>query len=681
MLNNSLLHPESIAIIGASRNPGKPGGRLVINMVDSGYSGKIYPVNPKESEICGLQVYTSINELPDTDLAILAISPDLCVEAVDYMSKSKATSSFIIISAGFSELGSEGKVLEDRLKALAVDRQLSIVGPNCIGVLNNHYKAIFVSPLPPVVEGGVDFVSASGALAVFLFEMTAKYGMKFGSVFTVGNSTSIGVEEILEYWDETFELGISGLVKMVYAEQIRKPASFFKHVQSLRLKGCNVLVLKPGETTAGARAALSHTGAFAGDAQAYSILIQKAGAIRCFSREEMVYTANILSQKPLQGRRLAIITHAGGPGVMLADQLQKSGIEVPQFSLADKQAILEKLFKGASATNPIDMMATANKDQLKFAVEYCEQLATVDGIVVIYGKTGMEDLFETYRCLHDTVQSCKKPVYAILPSIHSGVDEIQSFIDSGHQVYTDEVIFGRCLSALLNVPKCSSAEYLVHAPLNASIVQRVLPDEEVFERLASIGLPVEAPKIYSSVDDFKIEDDIEFPVVAKTLGVLHKTEVGGVRVNLKNPEELISAVNALISIEGSKGVMVQKMVAGVELYLGGKRHDGVGFSVHLGLGGIFVELVKDVASTLAPVSEQEALEMIESLKGQALFTGFRNQQPIDKKVFARIVQTFSKLFEKFPDIKEVDINPLKAKGTEMRIVDARMIVDIKNNEL
>lgn len=674
MLNRSLLHPQSIAIIGASKNPCKPGGRLVINMIDSGYPGKVYPVNPKETEICGLHVYQSIQELPHTDLAILAISPQQCVESVEFLSGNKATKSFIIISAGFSELGSEGKVLEEKLKQLAIEKQLSIVGPNCIGVLNSHYKAIFVSPLPPVVQGGVDFVSASGALAVFLFEMTAKYGMKFGSIFTVGNSTSIGVEEILEYWDETYETGISGKVKMVYAEQIRKPASFYKHVQSLRVKGCSVLVLKPGETTAGARAALSHTGAFAGDAQAYNFLIRKAGAIRCYSREEMVYTANILSQKPLSGKKLAIITHAGGPGVMLADQLQKAGIEVPEFSVSDREAILEMLFKGASATNPIDMMATANKDQLKYAVEYCEQMKDIDGTVVIYGKTGMEDLFETYKVLHDTEQACKKPVYAVLPSINSGSDETQSYIDLGHQVYIDEVIFGRCLSAVVKNPRGSDQD-LITAKLKASKKHRILPDQEVFERLASVGLPVEPPKIYSSLEELKKEDGIEFPVVAKTLGILHKTEVGGVRLNLKNKEQLYSAASDLLSIEGASGVMVQKMVKGEELYLGGKRHDGIGFSVHLGLGGIFVELVKDVASTLAPVSATEALELIDSLKGKAIFDGFRNQHAVDKMEFANMVHVFSKLFEKYPDIREIDINPLKAQGAKMFIVDARMIVD------
>lgn len=679
MLNSSLTDPKSIAIIGASRSPEKPGGRMIINLADSGFKGDIYPVNPKEDEINGLKTYHSIQDLPHTELAILAIPAHLCVEAVEVLTLTKSTKAFIIISAGFAEMGNEGKQLEQRLKVLAEQFQLSIIGPNCIGVLNPSYKAIFVSPLPPVVEEGVDFVSASGALAVFLFEMAAKYGLRFGSVYTVGNSVTIGVEEVLRYWDMNFSPKHSSRVKMVYAEQIKKPEMFLRHIQSLRSKGCHVVVLKPGETEAGAKAALSHTGSLAGDSEAYGYLIRKAGAIRCYCREELVYLANILSQKQLQGKNLAIITHAGGPGVMLTDQLYKAGLHVPEIDKVTQVKLLDKLNPGSSAINPIDMLATAKREQLSYVVNTCNSLEYVDGMVVIYGKTGMEDLFETYQVLHEATAGYEKPVYHVLPSINSAVEEIQAFVDYGHPVYTDEVVFGRCLSDVVNAPVAYSEVLFIPQDSTSANNPFVLSDSEVLSRLKSAGI-LTAPTFFISKESEIGENrQINYPVAAKVQGILHKTEVGGVILAINSEDELKDAFNRLMSIKNARGIQVQQMVKGIELYLGAKRHKGIGFSVHAGLGGIFVELVKDIVSTLAPVSYPEALAMLSGLKAQKLFSGYRNMEPVNKEAFARLIASFSMLFKNYPDIVEMDINPLIASGDKIYAVDARIITDKKIN--
>jgi acetyltransferase len=679
MINSSLTNPNSIAIIGASKSPEKPGGRLVINLIDSGFNGEIYPVNPKEDTIKGLKVYHSVQELPQTDLAILAIPANLCVETIESLTLIKTTKAFIIISAGFGEIGEEGKYLEKRLKTLVEQYQISIIGPNCIGVLNENYKAVFVSPLPPVVKGGVDFVSASGALAVFLFEMAAKYGLRFGSVYTVGNSVTIGVEEILRYWDVNYVSKHSSKVKIVYAEQIRKPEMFFKHVQSLRSKGCNVVVLKPGETEAGARAALSHTGAVAGDAAAYGYMLKKAGAIRCFCREDLVYLANILSHKKLKGRSLAVITHAGGPGVMLTDQLHKTGFDVPELDTETQALLLGKLYPGSSAVNPIDMLATANRDQLNFVIRTCIDLEYIDGLIVIYGKTGMEDLFETYRILHEASFDADKPVYHVLPSINSAQEEIQSFIDFGHPVFTDEVVFGRCLSDVINMPQVYGQHILSAPKSNGTVGQSILSDEEVLIRLKSCGLQVVPHSFIYDISDIDIVA-IPFPLAAKVLGILHKTEVGGVLLNIGSKGELKDAFQQLMAISGAKGVLVQQMVNGTELFMGAKRHDDLGFSIHAGVGGIFIELVKDIASTLAPVSFDEAMQLLSELKAKKIFYGYRNLAPVNKEAFAQQIVLFSTLFKKYQDIIEIDINPLIASGDNIFSVDARIITDkMKDN--
>ncbi|MBN1117321.1 MAG: acetate--CoA ligase family protein [Bacteroidales bacterium] len=678
MINSTLINPGSIAIVGASKNLEKPGGRLVVNLVDQGFKGEVYPVNPKENEIYGLKVYQNIESLPQTDMAVLAVPALVCVEVAEQMVLTKSTKAFIIISAGFSEMGEEGRALENRIKSLAEQYHVSVIGPNCIGVLNNNYKAVFTSPLPKNNPGGVDFVSASGAFAVFLFEMAAKYGLQFGDIFTVGNSVNIGVEEVLKYWNDTFRPGKSGIVKMVYAEQIRKPAMFFEQIQKLSKKHCHVIVLKTGDSEAGARAAYSHTGSMAGDAEAYNYLIEKAGAIRCFSREEMVYIANILSQRELKGKNLAIITHAGGPGVMLTDQLQKSGFKVPELDDLTKKKLLTKLNPGSSAVNPVDMLATANKEQLSFAISTCENLKYIDGLVVIYGKTGMEDLFKTYEVLHESVLKCTKPVYTVLPSISSGAEETQYFTDKGHAVYTDEVIFGRCLDFVNRIPELNNFQlYIDEGTFENCAKLQVLSEDKVQERLKWSGIPYVHSFILNSEKDIDKLRETNYPLVAKVMGILHKTESRGVILNIQNKHELTESFKTLIGIKGATGVLVQEMLNGVELYLGGKKHSGIGYSVHAGIGGVFVELMKDFVSSLAPVNVEEAKYLLSKLKAKKVFEGFRNMEAVDLDTFAQLFASFSTIFEKYPDITEIDLNPLIAKGDKIIAVDARIIVEAK----
>lgn len=675
MINSELLSPRSIAIIGASNTMGKPGGSLVKNLKTGGFKGAIYPVNPKESLIQDLKVYNELKDLPNTDMVILAVPASVCVDAVEYLASYKGTKAFIIISAGFSEVGEEGKVYESRLTELVDTHKLAIIGPNCIGVINPIYKAVFISPVPEIVKSGVDFVSASGAFAVFLFELSALHGLKFSTVYTVGNSLDIGVEDVLKHWDESFIPGESSRIKLVYVEQIKKPHLFFKHIQSLRKKSCHVLVLKPGDSEAGARAALSHTGSLAGDSKAFGWLIKKAGAIRCHSREEMVHVAAILGQNSLGGNKIAVVTHAGGPAVMLTDQLQKSGLEVPQLLDTDKKSVLNNLYSGASALNPIDLLATANHEQLKFVVEYCNNLDYIDGVVVIYGKTGMEDLNVTYKVLSDTVSRCQKPVYCITPSINSAAAETSKFISLGNVVYFDEVVFASALNEVIKEPQIFGDQMYTPSfkyTLNSDEVYPLV-EEEVFKRLTDSGIPTVDTNIISSPENLDALKALEYPVVAKVLGILHKTEVQGVILNIQSYAELKEVYQRLMAIKNAKGILIQKMLSGTEIYLGGKMHPGIGYSIHVGVGGVFIELVKDISSALAPVNVSEARYLIEQLKAQKLFSGYRNMPAINRDSLAQIIVSFSELFNRYPDIAEIDLNPLIAVGNQIVAVDARII--------
>lgn len=673
MINSALINPGSIAVIGASNHMDKPGGRLVFNLKEYGFKGKIYPVNPHDEEICGLKAYKSVRDLPPTDMAVLAVSAVACVENAEFLVNEKSTKAIVVVAAGFAETGPEGKALEERLKKLAAEKNISILGPNCIGVLNQNYKAVFVTPPPEIFPGGVDFVSASGALAVFIFDLAATLGLRFGSIFSVGNSTDNGVEEILEFWDENFMSGISGKVKLVYVEQIRKPLKFYTHVRSLRKKGCTLIVLKPGDSDAGARAALSHTGAFAGDSKAYALLIEKAGAIRCYSREEMVYLACVLSQKPLKGRNIAIVTQAGGPAVMLSDQLESDGLKVPEIDTETQKYFKSILVPGSSTHNPVDMLATAHREQLAKVLEHCDKLEYIDGMVVIYGKTGMEDLFETFAVLNDVTKQCSKPVFSVLPSVRIGRNEIDSFIAEGGVAYADEVILGRALGKVVNMSAIESGElYFPESKIHTS--KKILGEQEILERLKHTGIPLAKSVIIKTKSDIDLTNTLSFPLVAKVTGILHKTEVGGVILNISDRKGLEKAIDKLLSIQGSTGVFVQEMIKGTEIYIGGKKHEGIGYSVHAGLGGVFVELMGDVSSCLAPVSVEEAKIMLNRLKSQKIFKGFRNMPPVDFDAFANAISAFSQLFELYPDIDEIDLNPLIANGKNLTIVDARIIV-------
>jgi acyl-CoA synthetase (NDP forming) len=678
MINTFFTDPKSIAVIGASNNLEKPGSQMLLNLIRGGFSGKLYPVHPNEKAVHGLSCFNTLDELPQTDMAILAIPAGSCVSTVEKLAELKGTKAFIIASAGFGESGSEGKYYEQQLKELTEKYKLAILGPNCVGALNANYKAFFVSYFPELQPGGVDFVSASGAFAVFVFELAAKMGLRFGEIYSVGNSVDIGIEQVLQYWDEKYIQGKSGRVKLVYAEQIKYPKLLYKHIFNLRKKGCDVLVIKPGESDSGARAALSHTGAMAGDNEAINFLIQKAGAFRCQSREELVYLANIISQHRLKGDRIAVITHAGGPAVMLCDQLQKNKLLIPELDPVTQKKLSALLHPGSSLSNPVDILATGSRLQLAAVLDIVDQLDYIDGIIVIYGKTGLDNLYETFELLHEKIITYSKPVYAVLPSISTAEAEIGHFIKLGHGCYTDEVELAGSLGQSIKEPKVFQAELLIPKITSGTgTIKKILPQDETERILKEAGIPFAETYSVKNIEELeRLMPGLRFPLVAKASGLLHKTESGGVITGINNPDELLLSFGKLTRIKEAKGVIIQEMLHGIELFLGGKQHPGIGYSVHTGLGGIFVELMEDRISSLAPVTIEEAEFLIGRLKKQQLFDGFRNMPSVNRNTFATIISNFSNIFINHPEIAEIDLNPLIAAENRIVVVDARIIMDI-----
>ena len=348
MIAKELLDPRSIVIVGASNDRSKPGGKVLYNILYNKFEGKIYGVNPKEKEVQGVPCFPDCDSLPEVELAIIAIAANHVEAALKVLAYEKKCKAFILFSAGFSETGSEGKSLEKRCVKIVNDAGGTLVGPNCIGVISGRYKGVFAGPIPEYDPMGCDCVSASGATMVYILEMAIPRGLKFRDIFSVGNSAQTGVEDILQYWDESFDERKSSKIKLLYMEQINDPQRFLKHARSLVNKGCRIAAIKSGNTEPGSRAVSSHTGALAGSDSAVSALFRKAGIIRCYSRVELVYVAAIFTIPPLKGDRIAVITHAGGPGVMLTDILVKNGMKVPQLQGPKADKLLSKLFSGVN---------------------------------------------------------------------------------------------------------------------------------------------------------------------------------------------------------------------------------------------------------------------------------------------------------------------------------------------
>jgi len=689
MINNKLIDPQSIVIIGGSEDISKPGGKVLKNIVDGHYKGDLYVVNPKSDTVQGVKSFRDVNTLPGIDLAILAIPAKLCLPAVEILARQKKTKAFIILSAGFAEESIEGANLEKQITEVIDSVDGCLLGPNCIGFLNNNYHGVFTTPVPVLRPGGVDFISGSGATAVFIMESAIPNGLTFSSVYSVGNSAQTGVEDVLEYLDITYQHGISAAVKLLYIESISDPARLLKHASSLTRKGCRIAAIKAGSSEAGSRAASSHTGALASPDVVVDALFRKAGIVRCHSRTELTAVASVFMNTIPSGRRIAIITHAGGPAVMLTDTLSKGGLEIPSLSGQKAEALKEKLYPGSSVSNPVDFLATGTGEQLKYIIDACENdFDNIDAMAVIFGSPGLFPVTDVYKILDERIRSCSKPIYAILPSLINVRKEIDEFLAMGNLNFPDEVIFG---NALVKVMNRAMPEILDDGPGDFDIekVRSVieasadgyLPPSAVGQLLDFAGIP-RLPEIeaHSLEDAQAAAYQIGFPLAMKVTGLVHKTDAGGVALNIDDFGTVDDEYARLMSIEGAQGVLLQRMADGMELFCGAKKEGAFGHIILIGTGGIFIEVLKDTASDLAPVSGESAREMIRSLKSYPVIKGTRGKEGISEDAFADIICRLSKLTEAAPEITEMDINPLIGRRESLFAVDARIKVSREMKE-
>ena len=660
MINKQLLQPESIVVIGGSNNKHKPGGAVVRNLLDGGYVGVLHIVNPKEDEVQGIKAFHDVKELPSTDLAILVVAAKFCPDYVDYLASEKNVRAFIIISAGFSEETHEGALLEQRILDTCEKYGCALIGPNCIGLLTHFHHSVFTKPIPHLNPKGVDFISGSGATAVFILESAVTKGLPFNSVWSVGNGKQIGIETVLEYMDEHFDPERDSLIKLLYIENISDPDKLLYHATSLIRKGCRIAAIKAGSSENGSRAASSHTGAIASSDSAVEALFRKAGIVRCFGREELTTVGCIFTLPRFTGKNFAIVTHAGGPGVMLTDALSKGGMQVPPLTGPVAEELKSKLLPGSSVANPIDILATGTAEHLGIAIDCCERMDDIDAIMVIFGTPGLVKIFEVYDVLHQKIQECKKPIFPILPSVSTAGPEVQEFLKRGHVNFSDEVTLATALTQIMKTPKPARSEvelYGTDIPRLHKLISSInesgyISPVLVREILSCAGIPLVPELVSTSKEELAdFAERVGYPVVAKVVGPVHKTDVGGVTLNIRSKEVLAAEFDRMMQIQGATAVMVQKMIKGTELFIGAKYEERFGHVVLCGLGGIFVEVLRDVSSGLAPLSYEEAYSMIHSLRAYKILKGTRGKKGINERKYAEIIVRLSTLLRFATEIK------------------------------
>ncbi len=679
MITKQLISPKSIVVVGGSDDIHKPGGTTLKHLIENKFAGKLYVVNPKCDEAQGIKSYRNIEELPSVDCAIIAIAAKYCVPAVSTLCNKKSCKAVIILSAGFHEDGEEGTVYENAITDICNKAGASLIGPNCVGVMTPFYAGMFSEPIPNLNPQGASLISGSGATIVFILESAMQLGLTFSQIFSVGNCAQIGVEDVLAYLDESYVEGVSSRVIMLYIESINDPQKLFKHASSLVQKGVKIAAIKSGYSEAGSRAATSHTGAMASPDKAINALFRKIGIVRCYSRTELVTVASAMMYPVPHGKRVAIVTHAGGPAVMQTDILSTHGIEIPKFSGPKAEELLSKLYVGSSVSNPIDFLATGTKEQLGYVLDACENDFDVDAMTVIFGNPGLGSIYDVYELLLEKIKTCKKPIYPVLPSIVNAAGEIKEFQSKGGISFPDEVALGNAIVKIVNCPKIITDNSL--PPVDYSIIRKVisnnpngyLPPEQVQLLLDGAGINRTKELVATNIEEaLEAVREITYPVAMKVVGPTHKSDVGGVALNISDDNTMATEFKRMMGIQGTTGILFQKMLSGTEIYVGAKREGKFGHLVLCGLGGIYVEALHDINYSLSPVSKIEAQEMITGLRGYKLLEGIRGQEGVNITLFNETIRRVSALCHAAPEIYEMDINPLLGNSKQIVAVDTRI---------
>ena len=700
-LLDKIMKPKAIAVVGASTKEHTIGSDIMKRLQEYKFNGKIYPVNPKGGIIEGLQAYTNVNEIPDEiDLAIIVVNAKFVLDTIDQCYQ-KGIKGLCIITAGFKETGAEGAELEKQLLSKVREYGMRCVGPNCLGVVNTHpdirMDGCFAESLPE--RGNIGFVSQSGALGGGILNILKDLNLGFAQFISIGNQADVNAETALEYWENDSDVEQI----LLYMESIQNPANFRKLASRITKKK-PVLALKAGRSAAGASAASSHTGSLAGADKAANALLQQSGVIREYSLKNLFSTAKVFANCPIpKGDRVAIITNSGGPGIMATDAVCEYGMQMAKISDETKEKLRSFLPSAASVKNPIDMIASAPIEHYKQTLETVIADENVDMIMVIYLPfLGLKDIDVAKAVMEIKAQYPHKPVIGVFMTKNEFFTKLSDMdVNMPFFMYAEEAAdgFNRLNQQRLwqNRPEGKLPCYDVDRKKAAEIIKGSIAEgrdqlttRESIDVLDAYGIRVCKSGFATNIDEVvTVGNAIGYPVVMKMTSktTSHKTDVGGVRVNIQSEEQLREEYNDLIAkltekglIDGLEGVIIQEMVKGNrEMVCGIATDPQYGPMMMFGLGGVFVEVMKDVTFRIAPLTDEDAMDMIKSVKAYKLLQGARGTTPAQMEQIQETLLRLSQLVTDFKFIDELDINPLliSEKTGEGIAVDGRIKVRMK----
>lgn len=696
---NRFFNPNAVAVVGASSKPGKVGHAILRNLASSGFQGPIYPVNPHADEILGLKCHRSVVEIEGpVDLAVVVVPAPAVVPVMEECGE-KGIGGAVVISAGFKEAGPEGLAREHDLGEVARKLGIRVVGPNCLGVMStgSGLNATFAAGMPN--RGNVSLMSQSGALATAIIDWSIQQGIGYSKFVSFGNGVDVGVVDLLRAWEDDEET----TVIVAYIEGLPNGPEFIEVARRVSLKK-PVIVVKSGSTQAGARAVSSHTGSLAGSEHAYNAAFLQSGVIRAHSMEELFDLAVAFAyQGPPRGRSVGIVTNAGGPGIMATDAADRAGLRLASLEQETVQALREKLPEAANFYNPVDVLGDADAARYRYAAEHLLRDENVDGVIAVLTPQAMTRAKEVAEEVASVAAGSQKPVLACFMGGGAMEEAVEVLNDSRVPVYPYPE---RAVQALARMAEYQEwleeppDEYIRVVPYTGG-VRRVfeaarvegrldLGEVEAREVLKAYGLRVPESEVARSGEEAaEHAEKIGFPVVMKIVSpdILHKSDIGGVRIGIRDRQEATDAydlmmlrVRRFMPDADLRGVLVQEMIqGGREVIIGSTRDPQFGPLVMFGLGGIYVEVLKDVSFRVAPVGERHARRMVDEIRSAALLRGARGEKGSDIEAIVNTVLVVSQLVTDFPEILEMDINPLKVGevGEGAVAVDARITISEK----
>ncbi len=688
-----VFRPRSIAVVGASRRPDTIGHQIVDNLLRHGYTGVVYPVNPGAPAVHSVRAYPTVADVPgELDLAVVVVPKEHVLDVVDDCAR-KGVRALVVISAGFKEVGGEGVERETALAERARRGGMRLVGPNCMGVLNTEpafaMNATFAPTMPPT--GPMSFMSQSGAMGVTILDYAAEYGIGIHHFISVGNKADLSGNDLLDYWEKDD----ATKVILMYLENFGNPRRFTALARRVtRTKP--IVVVKSGRTQAGARAAVSHTGALAGADVTIDALLAQCGVLRAESVQELFDIAMALEVQPIpRGNRVAIVTNAGGPGIMIADACESAGLEVVELS-SGTQAALRAVFPAeASVRNPVDMIASATSESYRLALQHVLADPNVDAAIAAFvPPLGVRQVDVASAIVEACERQNGKPVLAVLMGRQGFPEGRAELHEAGVPAYTFPESAARALDAMvryrrwLDRPVQEPTRFDVDAEAVSGIFERAraegraaLKEHESLAVLEAYGIPVVAHGFATTLAEARaIAHECGYPVVLKAVaaGLVHKSDVGAVRVDVRSQEELDETFGTLIRTLAEAGLDIEGVLiehfasGGRETIIGMSTDPSIGPVLMFGLGGIYVEALGDVSFRLAPVSQVDAEEMVGSIRGSALLEPIRGGGGVDRAALVEAVQRISQLVVDHPEIAELDVNPFLGFPSGGLAVDCRV---------